>query len=119
MSDAYAALSKFCERTERRKYETRYYLKSPSHLRDAVRALLNLDAHFITITSMDLGNIVRLLYHFDVKGEILTLVVDLPAISPVVDSISDIVAAAELSEREVSEFSEVTFRGRKYAPLFL
>lgn len=82
-------------------------------LRDAVEYLRENEglAHITTITGLDAGETIDVLYHLTKKDLNLSLRVKLPTVDPVVDSISDILNGAPLYEREIHDMLGVVPRG--------
>jgi respiratory-subunit NADH dehydrogenase subunit len=76
-------------------------------------------ARFVTVTAMELPDDggMRLDYHWDVGGELLTFT--LKADGKKIPSIHDLCPAADWIEREVHEYFAVDFEGREYEPLLL
>jgi Ni,Fe-hydrogenase III component G len=85
-----------------------------SILRNMVNALLSeLDARFSTISGVDYVDNLGLTYHFalDSAGLVLSFKVKVPNDKPEVDSISDIVPAAQFIEREIHDLFGIGFNG--------
>ena len=86
----------------------------PEAFKDAVKLLvedLNVK-HLSTITGMDLGEKIELIYHFAFQGAIsISLKVDVPKESPRIPSIVNLVPGAILYEREVHDVLGVNFEG--------
>ena len=82
-------------------------------LRDAVRYLRDHEGltHITTISGVDAGDEIEVLYHFTKKDLSLGLRVKVPREEPVVDSIADILNGAPLYEREVHDLLGVVFKG--------
>ena len=78
------------------------------------------NARFVTITAMELpeGEGIRLDYHWDLNGELLTFTVLLQA-DKKIPSIYDLCLAADWIEREIHEYFCVDFEGRDYEPLLI
>ncbi|MCX8189985.1 MAG: NADH-quinone oxidoreductase subunit C [Candidatus Diapherotrites archaeon] len=99
----------------------------PKNIHGVVRkiSLLQKDPHFSVSSGTDLGNEIELLYHFALnyakpKSQVLlTLRVKLPKSSPVIDTITDIIPGAEISEKEKREFFGIEFRGLPPGNAFL
>jgi len=84
----------------------------PDCIRPAVRLLIEqFDLrHLSTITGLDTGSEIELLYHFwDGRG--LTLRTSLPREEPHIATMTDLIPGAAFYEREVSEMLGVTFDG--------
>jgi membrane-bound hydrogenase subunit beta len=77
--------------------------------------------HLVTITGIDLGQEIELLYHFTRDGSIvITVGFKIPKGNPTVKTITDLVPAAVLYEREIHELLGVNFEGHpNLAPLIL
>ena len=82
-------------------------------LKQAVKSLKELGfKHISTITGVDLGENIELIYHFAYKGAVeLSLRLDVPKNKPDVPTITDIIPGAILYEREVHDLFGVTFEG--------
>lgn len=90
-------------------------------LRDAVELLLSRlgTGHLSTITGLDDGEGLTLLYHFW-EGNGLTLSVRLPYEEAEAPTLTDLIPGAAFYEREVAEMLGVAFAGHEaMAPLFL
>jgi len=84
----------------------------PDCIRPAVRLLIEqFDLrHLSTITGLDTGSEIELLYHFwDGRG--LTLRTSLPREKPHIATVTNLIPGAAFYEREVSEMLGVTFDG--------
>ena len=83
--------------------------------------MLARDARFVTITAMELpdNDGIRLDYHWDVGGELLTFTLSLKSHEKRTLSIHDLCPAADWIEREIHEYFAVDFAGREYEPLLL
>ena len=85
---------------------------TPENLRPAVQTLIerfNL-RHLSTITGIDTGAEIEILYHFW-DGEGLTLRTVLPRQGPHIVTLIDLIPGAAFYEREVSEMLHVLFEG--------
>ena len=82
-------------------------------LRDAVSYLRDHEGltHITTISGVDAGDGIEILYHLTKKDLSLGLRVKVPMEEPVVDSIVDILSGAPLYEREVHDILGVVFEG--------
>lgn len=68
--------------------------------------------HLSTITGVDLGEEIEVIYHFSREGAVeLSLKVRVPKNKPVLPTITDITPAATLYEREVHDILGVVFKG--------
>ena len=83
--------------------------------RRAREAMLALKArgvqHVSTISGIDRGEVITLVYHLDCEPAVLSLKLDLPKDSPRVRSIADIFPGAALYERDVMEMLGVRVEG--------
>ncbi len=70
--------------------------------------------HLSTITAVDNGDRVDLLYHFWKAKSFVTVRTKIPKVSLALDSISGILAAATLYEAEIQDLFGVTFVGNPY-----
>jgi len=66
---------------------------------------------FITLSAVDNGLDVELMYHFSVDSIVVTLRTSIPKETSQVETMTDIVPAAEFIEREVSELFGISFEG--------
>ena len=89
-------------------------------LEDAMKAVLGLSgrARFMTISAVDLGLDIELLYHVDVEGTVVTVRIKVPKEEMEVLDISHIVPAAEFIEREIRDLFGVEFVGLKPEKLY-
>ena len=71
--------------------------------------------HLSTVTALDLGESIELLYQFWQGRGFVEVRCDLPKTDPVVDSISEELPAATLYEAEIQDLFGVKFRGSPYA----
>jgi len=68
--------------------------------------------HLSTITGLDLGEEIELIYHFAYKGSIeISLRLTIPKKAPKITSIVDLIPGATLYEREVHDLLGVIFEG--------
>ncbi len=93
-----------------RKRKVTAEIPAPS-IKPAAEALVKNDARLIIIAAVDSGLDIELLYHFDVGGTIAVLKVNLPKESPEIESIVEVVPAAEWAEREAMELAGAKFIG--------
>ena len=63
--------------------------------------------HITTITAIDVGENIELLYHFYVSGITISLRVAVPKSNPVVETITPIIPGAILYEREIQDLLSV------------
>ncbi len=88
-------------------------------LKDAVKHLFSFEEypHFAVSSGYDLGSTIELVYHFSLfHGErgrevSLNMTVPLPKDNPVVDTITDLIPGALISEQEKQEMLGVRIRG--------
>jgi Ni,Fe-hydrogenase III component G len=66
---------------------------------------------FMTLTATDTGLDIELMYHFSVDSIVVALCITIPKETSQAKTITDIVPAAELIEREVSELFGISFEG--------
>lgn len=92
-------------------------------LKDAVKYLVkNLKfKHLSTITGVDLGEEIEVIYHLAYKGSIeLSLGLTVPKNNPSVPTVTDLIPGAVLYEREVHDLLGVNFEGHPdLSPLML
>ncbi len=86
---------------------------SSQHIRPILRhALERLGfRHLSTITGVDLGSEVQVIYHLADGGLILSLIVPLEPVVLVLPTITDLVPGATLYEREIHDLFGVKFEG--------
>ena len=89
-----------------------------SVFKDAVKHLLKLQFPHLAIASgNDLGKNIELIYHFTINYDqpleeiILNISVELPKTDPTIDTITDIIPGALITEREKIEMLGVTIKG--------
>lgn len=81
-------------------------------LREAVNVLVKDGfTHLTTITGVDLGTELEILYHLNREGKLLSLSIKVPEDKPIVPTITDIIPGATLYEREVHDLFGVIFEG--------
>lgn len=89
-----------------RQRERRIFAKvKPAAVRKAIKALADKyrDMRFMTLSAVDNGLDMEYLYHFNINGIVLTLRSLKPKEEPTLDSIADLVPAANFIEREISD----------------
>jgi hypothetical protein len=88
-------------------------------VRRMAKVMRSHDARFITITAMQLPGeqTIRLDYHWDLEGDLLTFTTR--AEDNRIAATSDICEAAGWIEQEIHEYFAVDFVGQKYEPLLL
>ena len=67
--------------------------------------------HVSTISGIDRGEVITLVYHLDCSPAVLSLKLDLPKDSPKVRSVADIFPGASLYERDLMEMLGVKVEG--------
>jgi len=83
-----------------------YFAACPAaSLRKALaRLIADFDCDFInSISGVDAGASIDVVYHVTVKGAVVSLTVTLPKLKPEVESVSDLFPGAALFERELME----------------
>jgi len=91
-------------------------------LRRAIRRLIRLEgfSHLSTITGVDVGTEIELIYHLFHKDALISLRLRVPKEDPTVRTIVDLIPGATLYEREVHDLLGVRFRGNPdLSPLLL
>ncbi|MDI6819713.1 MAG: NADH-quinone oxidoreductase subunit C [Candidatus Hodarchaeaceae archaeon] len=91
----------------------------PTVLRTTAEALLKRGSRFVTITAIDGGLDLELIYHFDLSGTLITLKTIVEKEVPKVDTIADLTPAAEWAEKEVAELFGISFRAHPRPGHFL
>lgn len=72
--------------------------------RQALKALKDRGiTHLSTITGVDLGDSIAVIYHVDCHGTVLNLKLEVPRESPAVRTVTDIFPGAVLYERDLME----------------
>ncbi len=91
----------------------------PRSIRKAVEILSN-KGRFMMLAAVDEGLDIELLYNFDVDGTVVVLRAVIAKETSEIDSISDLMPAAEWAERETAELFGVRFKAHpRPAPLLL
>jgi len=91
-------------------------------LREAIRKLRALEGfnHLSTITAIDVGSEIEVIYHISLSGALVSLKVQTPKENPVLPTIVDLIPGAVLYEREVHDMLGVNFEGHPdLSPLIL
>jgi NADH-quinone oxidoreductase subunit C len=106
----------FKEKTLALKLQNNYrpFIKiSPIDLKEAVKQLVKDEefTHIITITGIDIGSEVELIYHLSFGRSVLSLRTMVPKDNPTLPSIIDILPGASIYEREVRDLLGVEFDG--------
>ncbi len=85
-------------------------------VRDACAAVASLPGfyHLSTITAVDTGNQVELLYHFWKGKSFVAVKTELPKGSLEIESVSGLLTSATLYEAEIQDLFGVTFTGNPY-----
>jgi Ni,Fe-hydrogenase III component G len=84
----------------------------PGDVKDAFRALRDEPTmRFMTIAAVDRGTDIDLLYNLSLGGGVVTLRARIPKETSRTETIADIVPAAELIEKEISELFGIAFSG--------
>lgn len=88
----------------------------PARVADACRAVSSLPGfyHLSTITGVDLGEDIALLYHFWQGRRFVQVRTAVPKAAPRITSISGTLAAATLYEAEIQDLLGVAFEGNPY-----
>lgn len=85
---------------------------SADYLRKGISILLEAcKPRFITLAAVDNGLDIELMYHFSVGSIVVTVRTAIPKETSQVETITNIVPAAEFIEREVTELFGVSFEG--------
>jgi NADH:ubiquinone oxidoreductase subunit C len=97
-----------------------WWLTAPAtSIQKFARILLNAEARFVTIVALsEPNNVLKLSWHWDIGGTLLSLVSFLNEGTPV-PSIADIYPGADWAERETRDYFAVTFEGRKDTPTLM
>jgi len=83
----------------------------PASLRKAVKNLVEgYNPRFVTISAIDHGLDIELLYHFSIGGIVATLQATIPKEANEIDTITDMTPAAHFIEREINDLFGVKFR---------
>ena len=103
--------------------ENRLFIKiSPKDLKEAVNQIVKDEefTHIITITGIDIGKDVEVIYHLSLGRSILSLRTMVPKDNPTLSSIIDILPGASIYEKEVHDLLGVSFEGNPdLTPLLL
>jgi Ni,Fe-hydrogenase III component G len=71
----------------------------------------NYDARMATISAVDKGLNIELLYHMSIKGIVINVKTEFPKEEPKISSITNIVPGANWIEREIMDLFGITFEG--------
>jgi len=101
------------------KYGSQWLAAGSADVRDIAVLMEARGARFVTITAQQVPDdeAIRLDYHWDLDGELLTFTI--VTSDKQVPSIYELCPAADWIEREVHEFLGIDFEGREYEPLLL
>ncbi len=96
-----------------------WFIVDRSVFKETVRYLATLEKypHLAVISGYDAGDTINLIYHFFIyfgekrREQSINIVVSLPKSDPVVDTISDIIPGALISEQEKQEMLGVKIKG--------
>ena len=82
-------------------------------LRDSVKYLVEKEGfrHITTISGVDVGDGMEVIYHLKSKGTVLSLRVKIPMKDPTLPTITDILSGAVFYEREVHDLLGILFKG--------
>jgi len=81
-------------------------------VQQAIRLLVeDYDARMATISAVDKGLDIELIYHMSVKGVIINVKTEIPKEEPKVNTITNIVSGANWIEREITDLFGVIFEG--------
>ncbi|MCJ7720574.1 MAG: NADH-quinone oxidoreductase subunit C [Candidatus Hadarchaeum sp.] len=81
----------------------------PSIIRQVVQALLEHQPRFVIIAAVDLGMDIELIYHFDVEGKLVVVRTKIAKEYNQIDTIVDLMPAAEWAEKEAAELFGINF----------
>jgi len=81
----------------------------PSAIRQVTCALLEHRPRFVITAAVDLGMDIELLYHFDVEGKLIVVRTKIAKEHNQIDTIVDLMPAAEWAEREAAELFGINF----------
>jgi len=81
----------------------------PSTIRQVAYALLKHRPRFVIIATVDLGMDMELLYHFDVEGKLIVVRTKIAKEHSQIDTIVDLMPAAEWAEKEAAELFGINF----------
>jgi NADH:ubiquinone oxidoreductase subunit C len=89
---------------------------SPEKVAEACQAVTSIPGmyHLSTITGMDLGDDIAILYHFWQGTRFVEVKTSVPKSIPKIRSISDTIPAATLYEAEIQDLLGVIFEGSPY-----
>lgn len=98
-----------------------YVTLTPGSVKDAIRVLVEVGfKHLSTITGMDTGSEIEVIYHLGDYSNVVSLRTKLQRDSPELPSCTDLLPGASLYEREVHDLVGVTFKGHPgLSPLVL
>jgi membrane-bound hydrogenase subunit beta len=103
---------------KKKSYNIIWLKVKPENLKDAVKLLGKIDyPHFAIISGDDIGEEIELIYHFSIyygerfKEVSINFITHLSKNSLKILSITDLIAGAQTSEREMKEMMGITFEG--------
>lgn len=112
MKDLILALEDKIERLEEKRARRIFVDVSRENLQDAVKILASSGVtHLSTISGVDAGDRIEVLYHFFGKGNVITLRTWVPKQDPKLKTITQTIPGAILYEREVHDLLGVEFEG--------
>lgn len=90
-----------------------FILVPKEKLKDAIRKLIKSKgySHILTLTGVDIGDEIEIIYHMIHKGLTLSLRTRVSKENPVLPTIVDLVPGSVLYEREVHDLLGVEFKG--------
>jgi len=92
------------------------------HLKETMKALIALEGftHLSTITTVDFGSEIEVIYHIACEDMLISLKVQVSKENPTLTTIVDLIPGAVLYEREVHDLFGVKFEGNPdLSPLLL
>lgn len=89
----------------------------PAKVKEACLAVASIPGfyHLSTITAVDLGDRIEILYPFWKGKDFVTVKTEVPKNQLALDSISDVLASGTLYEAEIQDLFGVRFEGNPYA----
>lgn len=104
-------------------HERRMFIQiAKEHLRKAMKKLIGLEGftHLSTITGVDIGSQVELIYHIVYEDVLVSIKVRVSKENPILPTIVDLIPGAVLYEREIHDLFGVRFKGNPdLSPLIL
>jgi len=81
-------------------------------IQQAIKLLVeNYDARLATVSAVDKGLDIELIYHMSIKGAVINVKTEFPKEEPKINTITNIVSGANWIEREIMDLFGVTFEG--------